>query len=136
VLVREAGPADVDAVVALWERTGLTRPWNDPVLDIERALTGPTSSVLLGHDGQELVATAMVGYDGHRGWVYYLAVAPDHRGSGVGRAIMAAAESWLRAAGAPKVEVMVRSDNADAAGFYEALGYSDAEVAVLARWLD
>jgi ribosomal protein S18 acetylase RimI-like enzyme len=134
--VREAQATDVDAVIDLWERAGVTRPWNDPRLDFERALSGSTSSILVAEDAEGLAATAMVGYDGHRGWVYYLAVAAERRGSGVGRVIMSAAEAWLLSAGAPKVEVMVRRDNAAAVGFYESLGYSNADVEVLARWLD
>lgn len=133
--IRPATPADRDAVIATWEAAGLTRPWNDPVVDFERALAGPTSTVLVGVQGTTVIATAMVCEDGHRGWVYYLAVREDARGRGLGRAMMAAAEDWLRARGTVKVQLMVRESNAGVIGFYEALGYEDADVRVLGRWL-
>lgn len=123
--------------VALWKTCGLTRPWNDPVRDAERALAGATSTILAGRseDG-DVVATVMVGVDGHRGWVYYLAVLPELQGQGWGRKLMGAAEAWLREQGAPKVQLMVRSSNAAVMGFYSALGYSDQETVVLGRFLD
>jgi len=77
----------------------------------------------------------MVGFDGHRGWVYYLAVSPDHRRKGLGRALMAAAEAWLRARGAPKIQLMVREEN-EAIAFYEALGLERQKVVTLGRFLD
>jgi ribosomal protein S18 acetylase RimI-like enzyme len=133
--IRPAEPADREAVVALWHAAGLTRPWNDPVLDFDRALAGASSTVLAGVDDATVVATAMVGEDGHRGWVYYLAVREDARGRGLGREMMAAAEDWLRTRGAVKVQLMVRESNMGVIGFYEALGYVDAEVRVLGRRL-
>jgi ribosomal protein S18 acetylase RimI-like enzyme len=132
---RELSAVDRDAATALWAATGLTRPWNDPGVDFDRALTGRTSSVLGAFDDHELVATAMVGDDGHRGWVYYLAVDPDRHDGGLGRRMMAEAERWLRERGVVKVNLMVRRDNDAARGFYERLGYRDAETTVLARWL-
>jgi ribosomal protein S18 acetylase RimI-like enzyme len=134
--VEELDPSWRDAVVALWRSAGLTRPWNDPVTDFDRAVGGPTSAVLGILDGQALVATAMVGHDGHRGWLYYVAVADAVRGTGLGRRIMAGAEEWLRRAGAPKAQLMVRTDNAGATGFYRHLGYEVADTAVLGRRLD
>src|SRR6266508_3806066 len=89
--------ADVADVVALWQRCGLTRPWNDPAADIALARRAPNSTILIGRDGDAIVATAMVGHDGHRGWVYYVATDPDRRAKGYGRAIMNAAEDLLRA---------------------------------------
>lgn len=91
--------ADVEPVVALWRRCGLTRPWNDPHADLALARRRDNSTVLTGRDNGAIVATVMVGHDGHRGWVYYVAVDPDCRKRGYGRVIMAAAEDWLRAAG-------------------------------------
>jgi hypothetical protein len=122
--------------IALWDRAGLTRPWNDPGTDFDRAVSGATSAVLglVGDEG--LLATAMVGVDGHRGWIYYVAVDEPVRGRGLGTAVMAAAEEWLRAAGAPKVQLMVRTGNRDVSAFYRRLGYEDAGVTVFARWLD
>src|SRR5580704_17544578 len=87
-------PDEIEAAVALWEACGLTRPWNDPRADIRRALAGATSTILAGRIDGRLVATAMVGADGHRGWVYYLGVAPDLRRQGLGEAMMRAAERW------------------------------------------
>ena len=115
-------PGHFDAAVALWHEVGLTRPWNDPTEDLRRAISAPSSTVLAGTDGDTLTATAMVGHDGHRGWVYYLAVSPGARGSGHGRAMMKACEDWLAERGVPKIQVMVRPENADARGFYASLG--------------
>jgi len=143
---------DERAVVALWEATGLTRPWNDPAADLRAALETPTSTVLGARrpDGSlldgtlldsalpdsSLVGTVMVGYDGHRGWVYYLAVDEAQRGTGLGRALMVAAEAWLVSQGAPKVQLMVRTTNTAVLGFYAALGYTDQSCVVLGRRTD
>jgi hypothetical protein len=128
--------ADVTSVVTLWERCGLTRPWNDPVADIALARKGPNSTILLGREDEKVVASAMVGHDGHRGWVYYVATDPERRGKGLGRAIMNAAEDWLRQAGIAKLQLLVRQDNAKASAFYETIGYDEAAVTVFAKWLD
>jgi hypothetical protein len=128
--------ADVTSVVTLWERCGLTRPWNDPVADIALARKGPNSTILLGREDETVVASAMVGHDGHRGWVYYVATDPERRGKGLGRAIMNAAEDWLRQAGIAKLQLLVRQDNAKASAFYETIGYDEAVVTVFAKWLD
>ncbi|VIO77188.1 GNAT family acetyltransferase [Bradyrhizobium ivorense] len=128
--------ADVTDVIALWQACGLTRPWNDPAADIALARRGPGSAVLVGHDGNAIVATAMVGHDGHRGWVYYVAVAPDRQGQGFGRTMMAAAEDWLRQAGVPKLQLLVRRENAKAGAFYQSLGYEESTSVMLAKWLD
>ena len=128
--------ADVSAVVSLWERCGLTRPWNDPAADIALARKGPNSTILLGREDEKIVASAMVGHEGHRGWVYYVAVDPDRRGQGLGRSIMNAAEDWLRQAGIAKLQLLVRQDNAKASAFYETIGYDEAAVTVFAKWLD
>jgi ribosomal protein S18 acetylase RimI-like enzyme len=127
---------DVAAVTALWQRCGLTRPWNEPAADIALARLGPNSAILIGRDGGAIIASAMVGHDGHRGWVYYVAVDPDHRGKGHGRAIMVAAEEWLRQAGIAKMQLMVRADNAKVQAFYESIGYDEQERIIYAKWLD
>jgi len=128
--------ADVDAVIALWQRCGLTRPWNDPASDIAFARRGGNATILTGRVGGALVATAMVGHDGHRGWVYYVAVDPDRQGQDFGRAIMAAAEDWLRARDVTKVMLMVRPDNVSVQAFYDRLGYDVQERVIYAKWLD
>jgi ribosomal protein S18 acetylase RimI-like enzyme len=126
-----------DDAVALWQACGLTRPWNDPYADFTRAVEGPSSAVLGTYDeGGALVGTAMVGVDGHRGWVYYVASAPDHRGEGIGHALMATAERWIESRGMPKVHVMVRRSNTAVVGFYDALGYEEQDTMVLGRRFD
>lgn len=128
--------ADVASVIALWERCGLTRPWNDPRADIALARRGPNATILLGREGEHIAASVMVGYDGHRGWVYYVAVDPNCRGRDFGRAMMQAAEDWLRQAGMEKVQLMVRPENAKARAFYESIGYDEQERIIYAKWLD
>ena len=127
--------ADSDAAIELWREAGMTRPWNDPLADLKRALEGSSSTVLAARANGHLAATAMVGHDGHRGWVYYLAVSPQQRGRGLGRAMMGACEAWLIERGVPKQNIMVRGDNSAARGFYESLGYSLDDVVVLSRRL-
>jgi ribosomal protein S18 acetylase RimI-like enzyme len=131
----QARAQDAGEVIALWQACGLTRPWNDPAADFALAVAGAGSAVLLVREGEALAGSVMVGFDGHRGWVYYLAVAPAQRRGGIGRALMAAAETWLRERGAPKIQLMVREDNADALGFYEALGLERQKVVTLGRFL-
>ncbi|WP_251153064.1 GNAT family acetyltransferase [Cellulosimicrobium sp. Marseille-Q4280] len=150
--VTEVADRDVDAVVALWRACDLTRPWNDPYRDIADARLGETSTVLVGRAASgtvpddaaaagdaprpgDLLATAMVGVDGHRGWMYYLAVDPRVQGTGLGREMVVAAEAWLAAAGARAVRLMVRSTNDAVLGFYARLGYVDQECTVLGRRL-
>ena len=127
---------DVAAVIALWQRCGLTRPWNDPASDIALARRRDNSTVLIGRDGNTIVATAMVGHDGHRGWVYYVAVDPDRQGKGLGRTIMGAVEDWLREAGIQKLQLLVRRENAKASAFYQTLGYAESTSVMLTKWLD
>jgi ribosomal protein S18 acetylase RimI-like enzyme len=128
--------ADVADVIALWQRCGLTRPWNDSAADIALARRGANAAVLVGRDNGAIAASAMVGHDGHRGWVYYVAVDPDHRQKGYGRAVMGAAEDWLRARGIAKLQLMVRPDNAKVQAFYESIGYDEQERIIYAKWLD
>ena len=149
--ITELPATHVADAVALWEVTGLTRPWNDAHADLRRAMAGPASTVLaaLGEEGpigiampgharhdEQLLGTAMVGHDGHRGWVYYLAVAPHARRHGLGRTLVQACERWVRERDIPKIQLMVRHTNAAAVCFYEALGYADTETVVLGRRLD
>jgi len=127
---------DVTDVVALWNRCGSPRAWNDPKRDIALARRETNSTVLVGRRGDAVVASVLVGHDGHRGWVYYVTVDPDHRYKAYGRAIMTAAEDWLRARGIQKLQLMVRGDNLQVRAFYESLGYYDQERVTFAKWLD
>lgn len=134
--IEAAALSDVDEVVALWRDCDLTRPWNDPVRDFQDAVLGETSTVLVARDDGRrgaVVGAIMAGFDGHRGWLYYLGVAPGLHGAGHGRALVVAAEAWLAAAGAVKVQLMVRRTNDAVVGFYERLGYEDQETVVLGR---
>lgn len=128
--------ADVGEVVALWQACGLTRPWNDPAADIALARKESNATVLIGRDGDSIVATVLVGHDGHRGWVYYLAVDTDRRHKGYGHVMMDAAESWLRERGIEKLQLLVRADNTSVKDFYQSLGYSMQERVIYAKWLD
>lgn len=132
-MIRPLEPDERAAAIDLWEASGLTRPWNDPRADFDRALTGPSSTILGAFEHDALVGTAMVGHDGHRGWVYYLAVDPAQRGRQLGRALMDACEAWLQARDVPKIDVMIRNENAATRGFYAALGYTLDDVVVYSR---
>jgi ribosomal protein S18 acetylase RimI-like enzyme len=127
---------DVADVVSLWERCGLTRPWNEPAADIALARQGTNATILIGRAGGALVATALVGHDGHRGWVYYVAVDPTQQKKGFGRIIMSAAEDWLRKAGVEKIQLLVRPENTAVRAFYESIGYGEQPRLVFAKWLD
>ena len=133
--ISDLTPEDLRSAAALWDQAGLTRPWNPPESDLRRALAGETSTVLGLFDEKTLVGTVMVGHDGHRGWVYYLAVDESHRGKGLGRQLMLASEDWLRERGVVKLQLMVRSANAGVLDFYDHLGYEDSDVQVRAKWL-
>lgn len=129
----EAG--DRSALLALWRVSDLIRPWNDPAADIERWLGAENATILVGLLERELVAAIVVGHDGHRGWLYYLAVKPALRKRGHGRALVAAAEDWLKARGLPKAQLMVRGENRAVAEFYQRLGYAPENRAILSHWL-
>ena len=128
--------ADIEAVSALWQRCGLIRPWNDPRADIALARRGPNSAILIGREGEAIAASVLVGHDGHRGWVYYVAVDPEHQKKGFGHAIMNAAEDWLRGAGIEKLQLMVRPGNEAVRAFYESIGYGEQPRVIFAKWLD
>ena len=130
------GNGDVADVIVLWQRCALTRPWNDPASDIALARKGENAAMLVGRDDSGIVASVLVGHDGHRGWVYYVAVDPDCRHKGYGRVIMDAAEHWLRLRGIEKLQLMVRPDNSQVQAFYQSLGYVEQERIIYAKWLD
>lgn len=133
--IRVYQPADESAVIALWEMCGLTRPWNDPRKDIARKLTEQPELFLVGVEGDQLIATAMVGFDGHRGWVYYLAVDPAFQRLAYGKQLMREAEQRLIARGCPKINLLVRSSNTQVLKFYAELGYTQDDVVSLGRRL-
>jgi ribosomal protein S18 acetylase RimI-like enzyme len=136
MLMRPFTPADTEAVVALWERCGLTRPWNDPRKDIRRKLAVRADLFLVGELDGAIVGTVMAGYDGHRGWVNYLGVDPAVRRRGLGRALMAEAERLLRAAGCPKINLQVRTSNVEAIEFYRRIGFAVDDVVSLGKRLE
>ncbi|MBD2514742.1 GNAT family acetyltransferase [Nostoc sp. FACHB-973] len=127
---------DESAVIALWMRCGLTRPWNDPKKDIERKLCVQRHLFLVGTIGQELIATVMAGYEGHRGWINYLAVAPQYQRQGIGRLMMLEAEQLLVEAGCPKINLLVRTTNSEVIRFYQRLGYVVDDVISLGKRLE
>ena len=133
--IRAFEPGDEAAIVALWQECGLTRPWNDPHKDMARKLTEQPDLFLVGTIGDEVIASAMVGFDGHRGWVYYLAVAERHRRHSLGRALMQEAERLLIERGCPKLNLQVRSTNAGVIEFYRKLGYVPDETVSLGKRL-
>ena len=133
--IRAFRAADERAVVALWHECGLTRPWNDPHKDIARKLSEQSELFLVGTVGDEVVASAMAGFDGHRGWVYYLAVAERHRKRSFGRALMQEAERLLMERGCPKLNLQVRSTNPGVVEFYRKLGYVQDETVSLGKRL-
>lgn len=139
--IRPYMPPHLRAVVELWHRCDLLRPWNDPERDIERCRRTPSSEVFVGLTPTqakvpELTATIMTGSDGHRGWLYYLAVAPAQRRAGVGRLMVSHAERWLAGQGIGKVELMIREENDAVRAFYERLGYAVEPRIVMSRWLE
>lgn len=133
--IRPYEPRDEEAVVALWQACGLVRPWNDPLRDIQRKLTEQPELFLVGVSGEAVVATAMAGFDGHRGWVYYLAVTPGQRRQSFGRQLMREVERLLLDRGCPKINLQVRMENTQALGFYRSLGYAEEERVTFGRRL-
>jgi len=123
MIIRPFEIADTDAVVQLWRDCDLVVPWNDPYRDIERKLEVNPEMFLVGLDQGTVMASAMVGYEGHRGWVNYLAVDPRHRGKGYARQLMDEAENLLLSRNCPKLNLQIRSTNTQAIEFYRALGY-------------
>jgi ribosomal protein S18 acetylase RimI-like enzyme len=134
--LRSAVAEDEQAVVALWRACDLVASYNDPVADFRFAKSSPCSDVLVGvDDAGDVVGSVMVGHDGHRGWLYYVAASPVLRGTGVGRRIVQAAEDWLRERGVLKAQLLVRETNTKVVSFYERLGFEVAPRVVMAKWL-
>ena len=133
--IRPYADADQTAVVALWQACELTRPWNDPVKDIARKQGVQPEWFLVGKLDGAVIASVMFGYDGHRGWMNYLAVVPERQGQGHAKALIAQGEALLLAAGCPKISLMVRRSNTQVLGFYQALGYGQDDVVSLGKRL-
>jgi ribosomal protein S18 acetylase RimI-like enzyme len=133
--IRTFDVTDTSAVIALWQECQLTRPWNDPARDIERKLSEQAELFLVGVVDQEVIASVMAGYDGHRGWIYYLAVSPRHQRRSYGRTLMQEVEERLLARGCPKINLMVRGENSAVRAFYSRLGYRQDEIIALGKRL-
>jgi ribosomal protein S18 acetylase RimI-like enzyme len=133
--IRPFREADEAQVVALWRACGLTRPWNDPHKDIARKLQVQRELFLVAEEGGAIVASVMAGYEGHRGWVNYLAVDAAHRRGGLGERLMRHVEDLLLARGCPKLSLLVRTSNADVLAFYRALGYAQDDAIPLGKRL-
>jgi ribosomal protein S18 acetylase RimI-like enzyme len=133
--IRPYAEADEEAVIRLWEWCGLTRPWNDPRKDIARKRAVRPDLFLVAAIDREIVGSVMAGYDGHRGWINYLAVAPEQRRHGWGRALMAEAERLLLASGCPKINLQVRGGNTEALAFYGRIGFTVDDVVSLGKRL-
>ncbi len=135
--IRPYKPADEAGLIALWRASDLlVNPLNDPLRDIRFCLESGHGEILVGEADGRVVASAMLGHDGHRGWIYYVATEPGLRDGGIGRAIMEAAEDRLSAQGVPKVELLVRDGNYKVIGFYQRIGYVMEPRALLSKRLD
>ena len=134
--IRRFAETDSEAVIALWQRCGLLRPWNDPRKDIARKLRVQPELFLVGVVDGRVAASVMAGYEGHRGWINYLAVDPGLRRGGLGRAMMAAAEKGLAELGCPKVNLQIRRGNEDVVAFYDRLGYVEDDVVSMGKRLE
>jgi ribosomal protein S18 acetylase RimI-like enzyme len=133
--IRPYQASDEAAVVALWQACDLTRPWNDPHKDIARKLQVHPELFLVGEVQGHLMASAMFGYEGHRGWVNYLAVSPGHQKQGHAKALMQQGEALLLARGCPKINLQVRASNAAVLAFYQSLGYQVDQVVSMGKRL-
>jgi ribosomal protein S18 acetylase RimI-like enzyme len=134
--IRPVADGEEGDVIALWRACGLTRPWNEPARDLAFSRGKFNSDVLVGLAAGRIVASVMVGHDGHRGTMYYVSIAPSDRGRGYGRAIVAAAEAWLLDRGVWKVNLLVRSENTAVLKFYDGLGYAPGDVMSIQKWID
>ncbi|BBF77330.1 MAG TPA: GNAT family acetyltransferase [Acinetobacter ursingii] len=134
-MIRQFIQSDLDDVIHLWEICGLTRPWNNPELDIFRKLVQQDDLFLVAIKDEQLIAVLMGGYDGHRGWMNYLAVHPQHQRLGIATALVQQLEKRLIARGCPKLQLLVRQDNLDVQTFYEELGYEEVDVVCMGKRL-
>ena len=134
--IRAFQDGDAGEIIRLWRDCGLVVPHNDPYRDIARKRAVQPELFLVGHIGGRIVATVMAGYEGHRGWLNYLAVAPDRRGRGLGRQMVAEAEQRLRRLGCPKINLQVRRSNTGVMAFYRKIGFAEDDVASMGKRLD
>jgi ribosomal protein S18 acetylase RimI-like enzyme len=134
--IRAYLPEDEAAVISIWNRCGLLRAWNDPKKDIQRKLSVRPDLFLVGAIDGKVVATVMVGYEGHRGWINYLGVCPDYQRQGLGRQMMQAAEQRLRDCGAPKINLQVRTGNQQVIAFYKSVGFQVDDVVSMGKRLE
>ncbi len=135
VKIRAFSSEDEAAVIDLWRRCDLIRPWNDPVGDIAQCLNNISSTLFVASEDGRIIGSVMVGYDGHRGWVYYLAVAPEKQKRGNGRALMRQAETWILEKGGRKIHAMIREENLAVSDFYRSLSYENGDVRLMQKWL-
>ena len=131
--IETANIQDIPTIIKLWERANLLISYNDPETDIKAALSTPTSTLLVAKIDGKIIGTAMTGYDGHRGWVYYVAVEPEHQKQGYGKKMIEAAESWLKSLGVHKVHLLIRKNNSIVQSFYHKIGYENIDVIVMKK---
>ena len=135
MIIDEAVFSDISAIVEIWREAELTRPWNDPINDIELALRNSTSTILVAKLDGKIIGTAMTGYDGHRGWIYYLAVSKEHQNHGIGKKLVTVAQDWLLNRNAPKINLMIRAENINAISFYKKIGFKISDTLVLGKFI-
>lgn len=135
MVIRPYHEDDEGQVIELWRQCGLTRPWNDPAKDIQRKLEIQPDMFLVGIIDDDVIGSVMAGYEGHRGWIYYLAVAPHAQHQGYGKRLMEHAEGLLREVNCPKINLLIRTDNVDAIEFYRGLDYSMDAVTAMGKRL-
>ena len=134
--IRAYHPTDESDVLALWTSCGLVSPHSEPLADIHRKLDVQPELFLVGTLDSAVIATGMAGYDGHRGYLYYFAVSPDHQRKGYGRAIVTHLQGLLSERGCPKLNLFVSSNNLSAFGFYERLGFTRNDMVCIGRHLN
>lgn len=137
LLIREAiVPQDEKAVADLWRQCDLVAPYNDPISDLRFACSRPCSTVFVAVEEDSIVGTVMTGHDGHRGWLYYVACAPDHRHKGIARKLIAEAETWLQKQKIPKVMLLVRQGNSKVVDFYSKIGFEVTPRVTMSKWIN
>jgi len=134
--IRSYQPDDKEAIIQLWRECGLVAPQNNPAKDIERKLKVSPEWFLVGELADKIIASCMAGYEGHRGWINYLAVSPEHQRQGFAKQIMAEAESLLKDAGCPKINLQIRSSNTNVIAFYKSIGFKNDDVISMGKRLE